>query len=1688
MSQGEYRWNDIEVTWEDVDVDFFVIINTPWPGEWYVPERTIVFHMEPWCAQPHQTWGVKTWGEWAAPDPARFLQVRSHRNAVNNGFWQLQATYAQLSAQPIYKTRVIASICSGKYFDPGHIKRVDFLKFLEAKNDEVVRVHVYALENPLGFTSWRGPLPLDEKDAALLPYRYFFSAENNQESNFITEKLWEPLLTETLCFYWGAPNAADYVDSRAFIALDLDDFEGAFRTIKNAILTQQWEARLEFIRREKRKVLEQYQFFPTLERILLQELQLPPHPDDETVRFHKYFGRPVPDSIGTFCFIHSWTRNHDVSVLCELLDALQMGGLLNTVEQVYIINVGDTVNLPRLFDALATRIRLIQFSADASRGERPTLDLIRIFSVFQSQTRILYLHTKGVSYQPAHPYVDDWRRMLLYFLVENHQQPLERLCQADMVGCNLLAHPHRHFSGNFWWANAGYLRRLPVVPAGDRHQSEWWVLSEAAVQAVSLHDSRVDHYQDAYPPLRYRSPAHRTQGERASGTPSVCLCMIVKDEAHVVAQTLATVAASIDYWVIVDTGSSDDTMGIIQRFFLAQNIPGELHQRAWVDFGVNRSQVLALARDRADYLWMIDADDLLVGTIDFSRLSADAYLLRYGTDFQYWRTQVFSSQRAWHYEDALHEYPVCFGGAHRQERLEDAYHIESRRLGSRNHDPDKYLHDAHILLDQLRTKPDDARTVFYLAQSYRDAGDYRQALHFYTQRAQMNGWEEETFYALVQCGACMEHLGEPWEAVLAVYLRSWEHRPQRAEPLHHIARHYREGGQYLLGHLFASRACGIAYPADDLLFVSNDVYAWRIQDELSICSYYVGNFRESFDLCTQLLENTGAPESERARIQSNRDLCVPHLQALTLAYPAQIVRQLAATKPRGAAIAARVTLTITTCKRPELFEKTVNSFLNCCADWQSIDRWICIDDGSTQAQRTWMQERYPFFEFILKERTDKGHANSMNRLLETIDSPFWLHLEDDWHFFAQEHHVAKALSILADNPCIGQVLFNQNYAETLQCRSIVGGRVHHTAQEGTRYWLHQHIAKDTEDYTEFFKGFPPGARSNVWWPHYSLRPSLIRVSTIRALGLYDPQSRHFELEYAQRYAQRGYQSAFFDGVNALHIGKLTWETGGAHQANAYQLNDEPQFGVQRPDPISRPLRVQLVSQAESADYLRLLLQRQSTGDGRWEGIEVTLESDNIDYWAVLDQPGMSKLPAEKGRTIFFPVAAPMLQWTAPDPRGYAQMRSNQRYPSVAFWSLGMDYAALLQTEITKSLQLSCHTTSETIEPGQLLSAAFLSFLEDQGVAIDSFAPDNRHALRGYRGPVAAQDTRAAILPYRYTLVIEDWDEANFFSERLVDAILGECLCFYWGCTNLEAYLDGGAFVRLPLHDFDLSFRIMQAAMLGGEHERRLATIQEQKRRLLNQLQFFPSLAHVVGGHQMLLGLSVKVLNLDRRADRWNTFVGHMESVASPAFIERCLRLSAIDGHTLAMTPDIEHSFRGNDFAYRRGIVGCALSHISIWRDLARQQRGACLVFEDDAKPCHDFEGQLVAVCGELAELHADFDIVLLGWHYWNPPEPSTAMVAQEAVKLKDMEWGNYMGGTFAYLLSVQGAARLLALVERDGIQNGIDWFIMKKAPELKVLHASPQLVLSPLAIPGSAVDSDIQHDGVGVATVTRARV
>ena len=106
---------------------------------------------------------------------------------------------------------------------------------------------------------------------------------------------------------------------------------------------------------------------------------------------------------------------------------------------------------------------------------------------------------------------------------------------------------------------------------------------------------------------------------------TICLNMIVKDEARIIRRCLDTVMQLIGYWVIVDTGSTDGTQDIIREHL--KDIPGELHERHWKDFGHNRTEALELAKGKAVYTLVIDADEMLIAEPGFETppLTADAY-------------------------------------------------------------------------------------------------------------------------------------------------------------------------------------------------------------------------------------------------------------------------------------------------------------------------------------------------------------------------------------------------------------------------------------------------------------------------------------------------------------------------------------------------------------------------------------------------------------------------------------------------------------------------------------------------------------------------------------------------------------------------------------------------------------------------------------------------------------------------------------------------------------------------------------------------------------------------------------------------------------------------------------------------------------------------------------------------------
>lgn len=390
-------------------------------------------------------------------------------------------------------------------------------------------------------------------------------------------------------------------------------------------------------------------------------------------------------------------------------------------------------------------------------------------------------------------------------------------------------------------------------------------------------------------------------GER----PTVCLAMIVRDEAHIIEEGLSSLVGLIDRWVVVDTGSTDRTMEIVTDFFAAHDVPGGLHERPWVDFGINRTQALELAAGQADYTWMFDADDVLVGDLDLSDLGADAHQLRFGPDLTFWRTQIFRSNQPWRYEGVLHEYPMRSDGElARVERIEGDYHVIARSAGARSKG-DKTARDVEVLTAARERDPSDPRTVFYLAQSHRDAGHHEQAVEMYELRARMGGWDEEVYVSRLELARGLVALERPWPEAQAALLEAWSSRPHRLEALYELARHHRLAGDFAAGHLFGSWGADMDFPVDDLLFVASDIHRWRLLDEAAICAFYIGRQEESERWCRRLLTDGYLPESERNRVWENLAFALDALRERDQRSPATISLLHATHRSPEAALAVR---------------------------------------------------------------------------------------------------------------------------------------------------------------------------------------------------------------------------------------------------------------------------------------------------------------------------------------------------------------------------------------------------------------------------------------------------------------------------------------------------------------------------------------------------------------------------------------------------------------------------------------------------------------------------------------------------------------------------------------------------------------------------------------------------------------
>lgn len=342
----------------------------------------------------------------------------------------------------------------------------------------------------------------------------------------------------------------------------------------------------------------------------------------------------------------------------------------------------------------------------------------------------------------------------------------------------------------------------------------------------------------------------------------LCLVMMVKNEGKIIKRCLDTVKYLVDYIVISDTGSTDNT---IEQIELAlKDIPHEVHHSKWINFGVSRTEALQKAKGKGDYLLLLDADEVLVD-INFNKdiLTGDAYYLTYAGNVEYAQIRIIKNDLNWKYVGVTHEYIHC----EEAQNIQKITNLKFSSFDDGGNRPEKFQRDIELLTQGLIDEPNNSRYHFYLAQTYNNLGQYEKAISYYSKRIKFGGWEEEVFYSKLQIARCFEAL-EKYKEAKIYYLEAFEYRPIRVEPLYYLIKLYNKLKEYNSAYLIAENSLKISYPKD-ILFIDKSIYNYLLLLEVSVTFYWMKKYSEALNYCLQIKDMTTIPKNiEKQNLQN----------------------------------------------------------------------------------------------------------------------------------------------------------------------------------------------------------------------------------------------------------------------------------------------------------------------------------------------------------------------------------------------------------------------------------------------------------------------------------------------------------------------------------------------------------------------------------------------------------------------------------------------------------------------------------------------------------------------------------------------------------------------------------------------------------------------------------------------------
>jgi tetratricopeptide (TPR) repeat protein len=540
--------------------------------------------------------------------------------------------------------------------------------------------------------------------------------------------------------------------------------------------------------------------------------------------------------------------------------------------------------------------------------------------------------------------------------------------------------------------------------------------------------------------------------------------MIVKNEAHIIVNTLENILqhVPITYWVISDTGSTDNTIELITKFFADKNINGELVEHAWKDFGYNRSKALESAYNKTDYLLIFDADDSIHGNLILPRLDKDSYLLVFGCDNGsciYNRTLLINNRKKWEFVGVLHEYITCEDPNTTSDIITGNYYIQSGRTGARSSDPLKYEKDAIILekaYEQELVIGLQCRYAFYCAQSWKDCNNTDNAIIWYQKCLASCNWYQEKYVSCLRIGDLYQNKNDMVNA-LKYWIKSIQYDSERIEGIAQAMEYLRCNDLHLFVFSLYDTYKNYNKDPQNKLFINKQKYNLDIEYNMSISACYCDKKPIGLDCCRQILMNYNTINKNIVKITMSNilfyDVKIDHelfktVNTICLVFKQDTInldpcvftlwnklidieklteyKEYKTTKRQT----INIMLTLTTCNNTvndkyKRFQQTIHSIINTWGDVDMIDYWFCVDDTVSNKDRQRLKKNYSWIDFYMTT-SDKNSMNIIWNKLNEIKPTYWIHISDEWFFHTYMNYVTRGIEYLKND--IKQVMFNYNNA------------------------------------------------------------------------------------------------------------------------------------------------------------------------------------------------------------------------------------------------------------------------------------------------------------------------------------------------------------------------------------------------------------------------------------------------------------------------------------------------------------------------------------------------------------------------------------------------------------------------------------------------------------------------------------